>query len=234
MSKQVIALIALAVVLTGCAGTQHRAIPVVESGSSITPGVMRDSRARQASGTDQTEKKVASTAPQTETETVQTFAVPSAPIGGIKVNSVDVADKVASTVGSAASSAPAASTAPAAPIGGQARLAADEQLDGPVLALLTTAKQQQGDGDFNGAASSLERAQRIAPREPQVLYRLAEVRLEQGDAAQAEQLAQQGLRYSDGRPTLQAGLWDLIERARTQQGDTAGAKEAQRRARVHL
>lgn len=67
-----------------------------------------------------------------------------------------------------------------------------------------------------------------------MLYRLAEVRLEQGDAAQAEQLAQQGLRYSDGRPTLQAGLWDLIERARTQQGDTAGAKEAQRRARVHL
>lgn len=228
MSKQVIALIALAVVLTGCAGTQHRAIPVVESGSSITPGVMRDSRARQTSGTDQAEKKVASTAPQAETETVQTFAVPSAPIGGIKVNSVEVADKVASTAGSAASSAPAA------PIGGQARLAADEQLDGPVLALLTTAKQQQGDGDFNGAASSLERAQRIAPREPQVLYRLAEVRLEQGDAAQAEQLAQQGLRYSDGRPTLQAGLWDLIERARTQQGDTAGAKEAQRRARVHL
>src|SRR3990167_9432609 len=49
-------------------------------------------------------------------------------------------------------------------------LAADEQLDGPVLALLTTAQQQQGSGDLNGAASSLERAQRIAPREPQVLY----------------------------------------------------------------
>ena len=120
------------------------------------------------------------------------------------------------------------------PIGGQARLAADEQLDGPVLALLTTAQQQQTGGDFNGAASSVERAQRFAPREPQVLYRLAEVRLAQGDAAQAEQLAQRGLSYSNGRPTLQAGLWDLIARARTKQGNTAGAQEAQRRARVNL
>src|SRR5690606_9868288 len=73
------------------------------------------------------------------------------------------------------------------PSGGS--LAADEQLDGPVLALLTSAQQQQGSGDLEGASSSLERAQRIAPREPQVLYRLAEVRLAQGDAAQAEQLA---------------------------------------------
>ncbi len=104
--------------------------------------------------------------------------------------------------------------------------AADEQLDGPVLALLTTAQQQQTSGDFNGAASSLECAQRIAPREPQVLYRLAEGRLAQGDAAQAEQLAQRGLSYSNGRLLLQAGLWDLIARARTQQGNTSGAQEA--------
>jgi predicted Zn-dependent protease len=120
------------------------------------------------------------------------------------------------------------------PIGNQARLAADEQLDGAVLALLTTAKQQQTGGDFNGAASSLERAQRIAPREPQVLYRLAEVRLAQGDAGQAEQLAQRGLSYSTGRPALQAGLWDLIARARAQQGNSSGAEEAQRRARINL
>ena len=43
-------------------------------------------------------------------------------------------------------------------------LSADEQLDGPVLALLTTAQQQQAGGDLNGASSSLERAQRVAPR----------------------------------------------------------------------
>jgi tetratricopeptide (TPR) repeat protein len=118
------------------------------------------------------------------------------------------------------------------PAGGS--LAADEQLDGPVLALLTTAQQQQGSGDLNGAASSLERAQRIAPREPQVLYRLAEVRLAQGDAAQAEQLARRGLSFASGRPALQAGLWGLIGQARERQGDPAGAAQARERARVSL
>jgi predicted Zn-dependent protease len=113
-------------------------------------------------------------------------------------------------------------------------LAADEQLDGPVLALLTTAQQQQGSGDLNGAASSLERAQRIAPREPQVLYRLAEVRLAQGDAAQAEQFARRGLSYASGRPALQASLWNLIAQARERQGDSAGAAQARERAKVSL
>lgn len=113
-------------------------------------------------------------------------------------------------------------------------LAADEQLDGPVLALLTTAQQQQGGGDLNGAASSLERAQRIAPREPQVLYRLAQIRLNQGDAAQAEQLSRRALSYASGRPTLQASLWELIAQAREKQGDPAGAAQARERAKVSL
>ncbi|MDX5372265.1 MAG: tetratricopeptide repeat protein [Pseudomonadaceae bacterium] len=131
---------------------------------------------------------------------------------------------------------PAFDSAPSMPSGipQGGGLAADEQLDGPVLALLTTAQQQQGGGDLNGAASSLERAQRIAPREPQVLYRLAEVRLAQGDAAQAEQLARRGLTYAGGRPALQAGLWSLIGQARERQGDPAGAAQARERARVSL
>ena len=227
MSKHAVILIALATVLAGCAGSPHRAIPVVESGGPLSPGALRDSRVRQSAGIAQPAKSSAVTVmPQGEVEGIQTYAAPSAPIGGIEIYSSESSSQPASSN----SGAPQASM----PIGGQARLSADEQLDGPVLALLTTAKQQQTGGDFNGAASSLERAQRIAPREPQVLYRLAEVRLAQGDAAQAEQLAQRGLSYSNGRPALQAGLWDLIARARTQQGNSAGAQEAQRRARVNL
>ncbi|MDN6856022.1 tetratricopeptide repeat protein [Pseudomonas sp. CAN2814] len=113
-------------------------------------------------------------------------------------------------------------------------LSADEQLDGPVLALLTSASQQQGGGDLNGAAASLERAQRIAPREPQVLYKLAQVRLAQGDAAQAEQVALRGLSLANGRPTMQASLWDLIAKCRDQQGNAAGAAEARQKAKVTL
>ena len=59
---------------------------------------------------------------------------------------------------------------------------------GPVLALLTTAQQQQSGGDLNGASSSLERAQRVAPREPQVLYRLAQVRMAQGEPEEAQKV----------------------------------------------
>ncbi|MEX5593884.1 tetratricopeptide repeat protein [Pseudomonas orientalis] len=113
-------------------------------------------------------------------------------------------------------------------------LSADEQLDGPVLALLTTAQQQQASGDLNGASSSLERAQRVAPREPQVLYRLAQVRMAQGDAPQAEQFARRGLSMANGRPDLQASLWALIGDARAAQGDAAGAAQARAKAKVNL
>ena len=111
-------------------------------------------------------------------------------------------------------------------------LAADEQLDGPVLALLPTATQQQSCGDLNGASSSLERAKRIAPREPQVLYRLAQVRLAQNDPAQGEQLARRALSYANGRPALQASLWQLIAKAREAQGDASGAALARQKAQV--
>ncbi|XMB49766.1 hypothetical protein QQ999_28545 [Pseudomonas fluorescens] len=113
-------------------------------------------------------------------------------------------------------------------------LSADEQLDGPVLALLTTAQQQQAGGDLNGASSSLERAQRVAPREPQVLYRLAQVRMAQGDAPQAEQFARRGLSLANGRPDLQASLWALIGDARAAQGDATGAAQARQKAKVSL
>lgn len=111
-------------------------------------------------------------------------------------------------------------------------LSADEQLDGPVLSLLTTAQQQQGSGDLNGASSSLERAQRIAPREPQVLYRLAQVRLAQGDPAQAEEFARRALTYANGRPDLQTGLWNVIAQAKDRQGDSAGAALARQKAKA--
>lgn len=134
----------------------------------------------------------------------------------------------------AMNSAPRSTSAPTGiPRSTGGGLSADEQLDGPVLALLTTAQTQQGSGDFNGAASSLERAQRIAPREPQVLYRLAQVRLSQGDAPQAEQLARRALTYANGRPSLQAELWNTIAQAREKQGDSAGAALARQKARVN-
>ncbi|WP_267933481.1 tetratricopeptide repeat protein [Pseudomonas sp. LM20] len=162
--------------------------------------------------------------------------ITTAPVGSapMTTNPNPVADEpfdiAAMNSASQSTSAPTGIPRSSAAAGG---LSADEQLDGPVLALLTTAKTQQGSGDFNGAASSLERAQRIAPREPQVLYRLAQVRLSQGDAPQAEQLARRALTYANGRPSLQAELWNTIAQAREKQGDSAGAALARQKARVN-
>lgn len=245
------------VVLQGCSSVQRGNIPVVDSSTRVSNServTANRSAAGISNGTSQAQtlpedSGVTVMIPQGAGATgIQTFPagngvtpISTTPIttgpgtsAPMTTNPNPIADEpfdIASM-----NSAPAAASAPtgiprsSAASGG---LSADEQLDGPVLALLTTAQSQQGSGDFNGAASSLERAQRIAPREPQVLFRLAQVRLSQGDAAQAEQLARRALTYANGRPDLQAELWNTIAQAREKQGDSAGAALARQKARVN-
>ncbi len=243
MAKWLIPVLTASVVLGGCASVPRGSIPVVDAGTSASE--------LQQSGSGGYTNAAPQSAPQSIPEDsgvvvmvpgggssapIQTFPAPGASSGGFNEQPL--------TFGSGSSVAPtppptggySAPSMPSQPSGipSSGGLSADEQLDGPVLALLTSAQQLQGSGDLNGAASSLERAQRIAPREPQVLYRLAEVRLAQGDAAQAEQFARRGLSYASGRPALQASLWDLIAQARERQGDAAGAAQAREQARVSL
>ena len=237
MSKWLVSALAVTALVSGCASVQRGAIPVVDAGAPVSDDERVASRGSNAAVVQQPQAipqdsgvvvmvpgGAASSAP------IQSFPASSGPIVG-SVSSQPSASVVGAPVTAPMTAPGYPSVAPMAPSGipGGA-LAADEQLDGPVLALLTTAQQQQGGGDLNGASSSLERAQRIAPREPQVLYRLAEVRLAQGDAAQAEQLARRGLTYANGRPSLQTGLWGLIAQARERQGDPAGAAEARQQA----
>ncbi|NIE78048.1 tetratricopeptide repeat protein [Pantoea sp. Ap-967] len=243
------------VVLQGCSSVQRGNIPVVDSSTRVSNSErMQANRAPVATGRGTAQ---AQSLPEDSGVTVmipqgagasgiQTFPANNgaAPISTgpitpgpetsapMTTNPNPIADEpfdIASM-----NSAPAATSAPTGipRSGASGGLSADEQLDGPVLALLTTAQSQQGSGDFNGAASSLERAQRIAPREPQVLFRLAQVRLSQGDAPQAEQLARRALTYANGRPDLQAELWNTIAQAREKQGDSAGAALARQKARV--
>ena len=249
------------VVLQGCSSVPRGNIPVVDSSTRVSNSerVQAHRSAGMSNGTAQSQSlpedsgvtvmipqgagaagiqtfPAGSSAAPISTGPITPGPVTSAPI---TTNPNPIADEpfdIASMNSApAAYSAPTASSAPtgiprsSAASGG---LSADEQLDGPVLALLTTAQSQQGSGDFNGAASSLERAQRIAPREPQVLFRLAQVRLSQGDAPQAEQLARRALTYANGRPDLQAELWNTIAQARDKQGDSAGAALARQKARV--
>ncbi|SDR69709.1 hypothetical protein SAMN05216198_0088 [Halopseudomonas litoralis] len=205
-------------VLAGCAGSGG-SIPVTDSGRSVSNEDMQTGAGMSAPP---------SQPPQTQQRDEEgvVVLVPDEQGGSSAVESYPLdSAPVSSQPSSGASSSGAPSSG---------NLQQDEQLDGPVLALLTSARQHEGSGDLNSASASLERALRIAPREPQVLYRLAQVRLDQGDAAQAEQLARRGLSYAAGRPTLQAGLWGLVADARERQGDADGAAQARQRAKVAL
>nr|WP_246883285.1 tetratricopeptide repeat protein [Pseudomonas protegens] len=234
--------------LNGCASVQRGSIPVVDSGTAVS----NSERISASGGFRQTTIKrpaqaQAQAIPEDSGVVVMVpggGATASAPIssspitpgpvtsGPITPGPVDGYGYQSAPISQGTYNMPSTpSGIPSARAGG---LSADEQLDGPVLALLTTAQQQQSSGDLNGASSSLERAQRVAPREPQVLYRLAQVRMAQGDAPQAEQFARRGLSFANGRPDLQASLWELIAQAREKQGDAAGAAQARQKARVSL
>lgn len=241
MSKWLVSVVLASAFLSGCASVPRGSIPVQDASGSLMSDEQGAFARSGGGGAPVQSRTQAQSLPQDSGVVVMVpGGVSSAPLetypDGSSATPVTYAPAPLSTAPAPAAvgyQAPAAPSMPSGiPAGGS--LAMDEQLDGPVLALLTSAQQQQSGGDLEGASSSLERAQRIAPREPQVLYRLAEVRLAQGDAAQAEQLARRGLTYAGGRPALQAGLWGLIAQARERQGDPAGAAQARERARVSL
>lgn len=226
-NKLAVTFLALAT-LAGCASPQRGAVPVIDVGGPISAGAARGTTSTQQSHpqvrAEPQDSGVTVMVPQGATTT------PIQPGAGL---SSGITPGPVTSDPTLAGSWNKPAVQPIASVGqGAGGLSADEQLDGPVLALLTSAQQQQSGGDLNAASVSLERAQRIAPREPQVLYRLAEVRLAQGDAAQAEQLARRGLSYANGRPALQASLWELIAQSRERQGDPQGAAQARQRARV--
>jgi hypothetical protein len=239
VNKWLIPAVTAVALLSGCSTVQRGSIPVVDSGTAVS----NSERVSANGGFRQTTVKrpvqgQAQAIPQGDTGVVVMVpgggATTSAPISGTPITPGPITPGPIETspINQGSYSMPSTpSSIPSASAGG---LSADEQLDGPVLALLTTAQQQQAGGDLNGASSSLERAQRVAPREPQVLYRLAQVRMAQGDAPQAEQLARRGLTFSSGRPALQASLWELIAQAREKQGDSAGAALARQKAKVSL
>lgn len=97
-------------------------------------------------------------------------------------------------------------------------------------ALARQAEQQRQAGDYAGAAASLERSLRIAPREAYLWNRLARVRLEQGQSGQAGNLAARSNDLAGDAPTIKQDNWRIIAEARRRSGDTAGATEAERRA----
>jgi len=96
--------------------------------------------------------------------------------------------------------------------------------------LARQAEQQRQQGDYAGAAATLERSLRIAPREAYLWNRLARVRMEQGLSAQAGQLAARSNDLAGSAGNIKQDNWRIIAESRRRSGDMAGASEAEQRA----
>jgi predicted Zn-dependent protease len=95
-----------------------------------------------------------------------------------------------------------------------------------VIALLDRAQTDNESGQREAAGASLERALRIEPRNPWLWLELAQVRLAQGQYAQAITLAGKSNSFAGRQRRVQAENWQVIGQARVAQGDSAGAEQA--------
>ena len=99
-----------------------------------------------------------------------------------------------------------------------------------VVALLAEAERQRAVGNFALAASALERALRISPRDPGLRIALGRLRLDQGDPFQAKELARMAVVYAGNRNDVQADAWDIIADAEDAIGNPMEATLARQEA----
>ncbi len=100
------------------------------------------------------------------------------------------------------------------------------QPTGPAGFLLDEAERKRAFGDLAGAATAIERAMRIQAGNPWLSLELGAIRLEQGNPAQAELLAQRALAQSGGDRQLHNQCWSMTAMARQAAGDVDGAAAA--------
>lgn len=99
-----------------------------------------------------------------------------------------------------------------------------------VIALLDRAQIDTDTGHREAAGASLERGLRIEPRNAWLWHELAQLRLVQGQYAQAIALARKSISFAAHDRRLLALDWQVIGNARVAQGNSAGAEEAFKQA----
>lgn len=151
--------------------------------------------------------------------------LPAEPVEGIKITPVYDAPSFAPSDTTSAQSAPAQQLPAEQPMPQVQRSS-----NTAVVALLGDAQQAAGRGDYANAESQVERALRIAPRDPQIYLQLAAVKRQQGEYLQAEQVALRGIALAAGLPDYKRRLWRELALIRTQAGDFAGATQAEAEA----
>ncbi|QXP84259.1 tetratricopeptide repeat protein [Methylococcus sp. ANG] len=128
----------------------------------------------------------------------------------------------APTASPAPSPKPKAAVQPAKPAPGTSGGAKKQPAPTPaVAALMSDADKAQASGQLDNAAATLERAIRMQPRNPELWYRLATVRMAQQQPRLALDLARKCKVLAKGNPDLVQKSQTLIEEA----GRLTGAAE---------
>ena len=99
-----------------------------------------------------------------------------------------------------------------------------------VLTLVEQARSETAENKLRSAVASIERAQRLEPRNPWLWQELARLHLALGDHDQAESLAARSKPWAGRDRVLRAANWRLIGAARAARGDVAGEQAAVARA----
>jgi tetratricopeptide (TPR) repeat protein len=99
-----------------------------------------------------------------------------------------------------------------------------------VNALVSAANKSSNTGDLESAAAAIERAIRIEPRNGELLYKLAVLRLKQSKPVLAEDLAKKAELLAGKDSVLKKNSWLLIAHAKEMQGDKSGADVARQKA----
>ncbi|MBI5612862.1 MAG: hypothetical protein HY942_07345 [Gammaproteobacteria bacterium] len=95
-----------------------------------------------------------------------------------------------------------------------------------VVALADAARADVAAEKYPGAASALERALRIEPRNPRLWHELGRIKLHEGDYRQAAGMAARSNTWAGENKMLRAANWRLIGEAKRADGDEAGARAA--------
>lgn len=105
------------------------------------------------------------------------------------------------------------------------------EVDNRAVAMLwDQAEEARRENRTGDAIEALERALRVAPEDPVLWSRLAEMRLRQEDFAVAGNLAAKSNALAGDRRLLRYRNWLLIAEARKRRGDEEGAREAREKA----
>ncbi|MGH8209170.1 MAG: tetratricopeptide repeat protein [Steroidobacteraceae bacterium] len=126
---------------------------------------------------------------------------------------------------------PQPGTPPVPPVPEQpARPPKQFKLSPATTALVAQAHNQAHGANYATAAATIERALRIEPENPLLWIELGQIRLSEGNAAQADGLGHKGLALASGDPRAQSSAWRLIAESLRVRGRNQEAADAEKKA----